>query len=109
MDAHFQWPRAVLIEEGDGLAGYAPAYAADDQTQQQYVEWGEAGRRRLIEVSQVIESTPEAFAFVDVDGRRWRLRELTLERYREHVRPHTMLRPDFETQAEMLQAMAEEW
>lgn len=108
-DRQFEWPEAVWVEKGRGLAGYAPGYAADDETQTQLVEWGEAGRRRIIVIARVTENTPEAFGFVDTQGEAWRLRELTLERYREHVREHTMLKPDFETAAEMLETMRREW
>lgn len=108
-DGGFPWPRAVWVERGDGIAGYAPAYAADDEEQRQFVEWGECGRRRSIEIAEVTESTPEAFGFVDLQGRVWRLRELTLERYRQHVRPRTVLQPDFDTAEAMLEAMRQEW
>ncbi|NIR31722.1 MAG: hypothetical protein GWN84_20895 [Gammaproteobacteria bacterium] len=108
-DRLFAWPEAVWVEEGPGLAGYAPEYAVDEETQTQFVEWGEGGRRRVIEVDQVLESTPETFAFVDRSGERWRFRELTLERYRQHVRPQTMLQPDFDSREAMLEAMRAEW
>lgn len=105
----FDWPQAVWVEEGDGLAGYSPEYQADDQTGQQWVSWFEGNRRRMFPVAAVLVDEPDRFRFRDDRGAEWQLRELTLARYRKHVREGTIGKPEFGTQAAMLEAMRNEW
>lgn len=105
----FEFPRAVLIEKGEGLAGYAPEYVVDEERQLQFVQWQEAGHLRQFEIAELLEATPEVFRFRDTEGGEWQLRELTLERYRDQVRHRTIGRPDFESVEEMLEAMRQEW
>lgn len=105
----FKFPRAVLIEEGDGLAGYAPRLTTIEEERVQLVSWTEGGHVREVEIERVLVDGPDVFEFDDVDGRRWRMRRLTLELYERHVRPKTVGRPTFETEAGMLRVMERDW
>lgn len=104
------WPRAVLIEGGDGLsvAGYAPSLEREDAAL--WVAWREAQHERRMLAVWVDETRgPEVIEFLDADGRRWVFRELTLALYESRMRERTIGRPVFGSQAEMLEAMAREW
>jgi len=107
----FDWPEAVVIDAPNGaaLAGLRPRYMADDETQTQVLEWHEGGHVRIRELARVVEDTPERFVAETTSGELWTIEKMTLERYRERVREHTVGKPDFETEAEMLEAMRREW
>jgi len=103
-----RWPEAAWIERGDGLAAFAPQLHRVDHGFE--VSWREAGHERRFMCYSVDDSqAPERIAFVDERRRLWVLRELTLERYNEHVRMQTIGRPVFKTREEMIAAMQNDW
>lgn len=112
----FDWSgiQAVWIEEGDGLAGYRPEFRAPTEMQhpdapRQWVAWIEARHERVIPVMEILADEPDRLRWRDDRGREWQFRPLTLARYREHVKPHTMGKPDFASEREMLETMRREW
>jgi hypothetical protein len=107
-DTPDNWPEAAWIEQGDGLAALTPRLIREEQ--RFIVDWGEAGHRRAVVCRRLNDSeAPERIEFVGVDGRKWVFRDLTLERWNEKVRPHTIGKPVFASREEMLEQMRREW
>ncbi len=104
----FQWPRAVVIDGPDAIAGYAPELELNYEVPH-VVSWQEGGHRRAFEVGKVLQDDAHAYRFEDTRGRQYTLRPMTLELYESHVRRHTLGRPAFGSMGALLEAMEREW
>lgn len=106
----FGWPETVVIlsSRDDVVAGINPMFV-EGLTTPHVVTWWEGGHARAFEIESVERSTPEEYAFTDREGDTFRLLPMTLELYEKHVRPKTMGKVKFSTEAELTEAMRREW
>jgi hypothetical protein len=103
---NFAWPEAVVIASSreDVLAGALPRLFEGG-----VVSWFEGQHHRAFEVAKVLADETDRFRFEDERGDWFELQPMTLELYEERVRPKTRGRPKFETLAELVTTMRNEW
>lgn len=104
----FPWPKAVVVEGPNAIAGYAPELELQ-QDGPHVVSWIEGSHRRAFPVQAIRQNEPDVFRFVDTRGREFALRPMTLELYEKHVKPHTIGKPSFASMDALLKAMRSEW
>lgn len=108
--AAFPWPEAVVIQSSrsDVVAGLRPRFQ-EQWVGPHTVEWTEGGHIRIFQLAEVLGESEDHYKFRDIRGDTFELRHLTLAEYEKHVRPKTVGKPRFDTEAEMLAAMRREW
>lgn len=103
-----EWPDAVWIERGDGLAGVDPRLDREDG--QFLVRWTEGQHERSVTCESINDSfAPGRIVFTGLNGTRWVFRELTLDLYERHVRPKTPQRLSFASRADLIASMRAAW
>ena len=105
------WPEAVVIfsTRDDVFGGYRPRLELVQGPEPHEVHWREGFHDRCFLLAERLPATHGGFRFRDGDGHVHELVTMTLERYREHLRHRTIGQPDFDSLAELLDAMRREW